>query len=309
MTAPRISVVVVGYDMARELPRTLQSLAPGYQRGIDAADYEVIVVDNGSPAPIDAAAVRAHGPNFRCERAEPAAPSPVPAVNRAVRETRGEIVGLLLDGARLVTPGILAWAERAFRLHGDPTVATLSWHLGRRPQQDGVSSGYDAAAEDALLAEIGWPRDGYRLFEIASLAGSSVDGYFLPLAESNGLFLRRASFEALGGYDEAFDLPGGGLANVDLYKRAAERGAPLVVLLGEGTFHQVHGGISTNVPRAESDRLYRTWAAQYERLRGAPWERPRTPHAFLGEPAPAALPGIAASARVAAERHGHEGSS
>ena len=32
---PALSVVVVTYDMARELPRTLRSLAPGYQRGIE----------------------------------------------------------------------------------------------------------------------------------------------------------------------------------------------------------------------------------------------------------------------------------
>ena len=36
-----LSVVVVAYDMARELPRTLRSLAPGYQRGIAADEYEV----------------------------------------------------------------------------------------------------------------------------------------------------------------------------------------------------------------------------------------------------------------------------
>ena len=50
---PTVSVVVVTYDMARELPRTLQSLAVPYQRDIGADDYEVIVVDNGSPEPVD----------------------------------------------------------------------------------------------------------------------------------------------------------------------------------------------------------------------------------------------------------------
>ena len=43
-----LSVVVVAHDMSRELPRTVRSLAPDYQRGVKADDYEVIVIDNGS---------------------------------------------------------------------------------------------------------------------------------------------------------------------------------------------------------------------------------------------------------------------
>ena len=53
--APVLSVVVVVHGMARELPRTLQSLAPDYQRGVDAEEYEIGVVDNGSPCPLDEA--------------------------------------------------------------------------------------------------------------------------------------------------------------------------------------------------------------------------------------------------------------
>ncbi|MET0884236.1 MAG: glycosyltransferase family A protein, partial [Acidimicrobiales bacterium] len=50
-----LSVVVVTYDMERELPRTLRSLSADLQVGIEASDYEVIVVDNGSPRPVDPA--------------------------------------------------------------------------------------------------------------------------------------------------------------------------------------------------------------------------------------------------------------
>ena len=53
----KISVVVVAYDIDRELPRTLRSLSADYQVGIDAADFEVIIVDNGSPKPVDESAV------------------------------------------------------------------------------------------------------------------------------------------------------------------------------------------------------------------------------------------------------------
>src|SRR5262249_23518199 len=70
-----LSVVVVSYEMARELPRTVRSLSPGYQRGIDAADYEVIVVDNGTPAgPVDLDDA-AGGLQLRSMRLDPAPPS------------------------------------------------------------------------------------------------------------------------------------------------------------------------------------------------------------------------------------------
>ena len=47
---PKLSVIVIVYDMSREAPRTLQSLAVPYQTGIAVEDYEVIVVDNGPHA-------------------------------------------------------------------------------------------------------------------------------------------------------------------------------------------------------------------------------------------------------------------
>ena len=48
---PGLSIVVVVRNMPREARRTLLSLSAGYQRRIGAAEYEVIVVDNGSDAP------------------------------------------------------------------------------------------------------------------------------------------------------------------------------------------------------------------------------------------------------------------
>ncbi len=54
-----LSVVVVVYRMAEQAERTLASLAAGYQRGVDAGDYEVIVVENESPEMLGAARARA----------------------------------------------------------------------------------------------------------------------------------------------------------------------------------------------------------------------------------------------------------
>ena len=121
-----VSVVVVTYDMAREIPRTLQSLAPGYQQGIDADDYEVIVVDNGSPAPLDAAMLDAFGGRVRSARIHPAPPTPARAANLGVEMAESDFVGLLIDGARLASPGLLPRACLARALAPRPVIATFA---------------------------------------------------------------------------------------------------------------------------------------------------------------------------------------
>ena len=65
--------------------------------------------------------------------------------------------------------------------------------------------GYDQTREDALLAEIDWPQDGYRLYEIATMDDSSSEGWLHPIAESNALFMRREMWNQLGLHDERID--------------------------------------------------------------------------------------------------------
>ncbi len=284
---PRLSVIVIVYDMDREAPRTLRSLAVPYQRGIAERDYEVIVIDNGSPVPLGEDRVRALGPQFRYHYLRDAQRSPAAALNQGVAKSRGDIVGLFIDGARIASPGLLSTALQGFRLDRDPTVATLGWHLGPEVQNQSIAKGYCRAEEDRLLEAIAWPNDGYRLFEIATLAGSSYRGYFATPAESNALFMTRHAFRELGGFDPAFDLPGGGLVNLDFFIRALEReDAPLIMLLGEGTFHQMHGGAATGV--ADVGVRFQAWSEQYRMIRGKAWQHPDKPMTLLGALPPAA---------------------
>ncbi len=88
---PALTVIVVFHNMAREAPRTLFTFSPQYQRGVCPGDYEVIVVDAGSSAPLEETFVKSFGENFQLVRA-PAAPSPVVAVNRAATLARGEAI-------------------------------------------------------------------------------------------------------------------------------------------------------------------------------------------------------------------------
>jgi tetratricopeptide (TPR) repeat protein len=291
---PDVSVVVVVYNIPREAPRTLFSLSPGYQRHIRATDYEVIIVDNASDPPLDRGVIeKTFGENFRLIRIDAAPPSPAHAVNRGLAEARGEIIGVMVDGARLVTPGLLHFARRGARLYERAVVATLGWYLGHDFQSWAMLAGYDKRREDALLSSVDWQRDGYRLFEVSTLDESSVDGWLTPISESNALFLRREMWRELGGLDERFDAPGGGFLNLDTYRRALELpGTHLVVLLGEGTFHQLHGGVSTNLPVERQAESQARWAAQYAAIRGQPYGLllPRIPTTYLGVlPRPALL--------------------
>ncbi len=301
---PAITVVVVAYDMARELPRTLYSLSSQYQQGIDTDDIEVIVVDNGSPHPIDPAALRVIQGPLHSLRVENAPASPARAANRGIEMASGDLVGLLIDGARISSPGLLSTARQAAWLSDRPIVATLGWHLGNHVHMEAAEHGYDQAREDELLESADWTEDGYRLFRISTLAASSRRGYFGPLGESNAMFLPRSMWSELGGLDEAFALPGGGLVNHDLYRRACLLdGSDLVVLLGEGTFHQYHGGAFTS---GQGDR--RAAREEYKKLRGAgftPLVRDTSYFGRLHEPA---LDSLEHSLQWARTEHGPSGS-
>jgi hypothetical protein len=274
--------------MRREAPRTLFTLSTRYQMNVAEQDYEVIVVENGSSVPLGEQAVKAFGRNFRyIDMGDDALSSPCHAINHAVAQARGNAVGLMIDGARMASPGLVCQAIQGLALSERSTVATLAWHIGPKPQSLSITEGYCQEVEDRLLESIGWQENGYNLFNISALAWSSSGGYFSPIAESNAFFLPTVLFHELAGYDEAFISPGGGYANLDFFKRSSELpGVNRVMLLGEGTFHQIHGGITTN---AVSDVSRKAAAEEYVNIRKCNYSPPEWQPLYIGRPVQQAI--------------------
>lgn len=268
---PKFSFIVAAYNMKREIERTLDSLARDYQQDVEGIDYEVIVVENGSSEPLDGKAIEQR-PHTRYLFVDSGSASPVAALNQAAEMAQGEIIVLMVDGARMLSPGVVSWANRAYEVFEDPVVSVLGFHLGFEIQAAAAAKGYCQEVEDQLLDSIDWKEDGYRLFGISCLAGSATGGWHFRAAESNCLFLPRKLYKELGGFEERFQTPGGGLCNLDLYKRVVETpGLTLLNLHGEGCFHQYHAGVTTGGSKLTFDDL----KGEYETIYGVPYEVPQ----------------------------------
>ncbi len=180
----------------------------------------------------------------------------------------------------MATPGMVSNSLKGLQLFPEPFVYSLSWHLGPDIQSASMLNGYNQAEEDRMLQKIEWKENGYRLFEVSTIAPSSRKGFFGGLPhECSWLAMRRASFLAIGGFEPRFRCPGGGFVNHDFRDRVMGiSGIRPVLLLGEGVFHQFHGGVCTNV-KIEDIPLPQ-FAKEYEEIRGARLRKTWAPAPF-----------------------------
>lgn len=293
MTAPKLSIVVVVHRMARQAENTLFSLSAPYQRHVTSDDYELIVVENASSDVLGEARATAAANGVRYFFRDERGVSPAPALNFGVRQARAPFIGLVVDGARLVTPRVVEYALLASRMDPQALVVVPGYHLGATEQQRDPN--YEEAKEIELLDRSGWQNDGYALFDIATLSSANASGVFHPFMESNCLFCARDSYERIGGADERFDLPGGGSVNLYLYRRLALLAeSRLVVLPGEGSFHQFHSGVTTTAS-PELPGVLAEHRAQLAAFLGHPFESPKREPLLLGAVTSHALPALAHS--------------
>lgn len=262
----QLSIVVIFHNMRREAERTLTTLTPAYQ-GLEPAQYDVIAIDNGSGQPLNGERVEAMAPNFRYRFFDTKSKSPVEALNAGAAMAKGRLIVFMIDGARMLSPGVLRGMLTSTRLSNNPFVYTSSMHIGPAAQNESLLSGYCQKVEDEILAGVDWTSNGYQLFEVSSWALSSKGGFFSTISESNCFGLEKASFNRMGGFDDRFQTPGGGLANLDIFQRCmSDISMQPVMLLGEASFHQFHGGVATNV--ALDDHPIASFQTEYESIRG-----------------------------------------
>ena len=270
---PKLSVIVIVYDMPRQAMNTLFSLSIPYQKNISADEYEVIVVENRSANNLDANAVAALGTQFRYFLRDEPGISPVPAVNFAFEHCRGEQIGLIIDGARLVTPRVLHYALLAAQISEHALVMVPGYHLGTQDQKFHKDSQHSEALEIKKLNELEWRDNGYRLFKWACWSSSNQRGYFQPMQECSAIFCSADNFRRIGCADTRFDQAGGGSINLHIYRSLGMLPESLLyVLPGEGSFHQFHGGITT--AQQDDDEHRKTLLKSFDQRLEDVWSGP-----------------------------------
>lgn len=299
---PRLSIVVIVYDMPSQAMNTLYSLSPSYQQGVNERDYEIIVMENHSKHCLDPVAVAKLGNNFHYQLREEKGVSPAPAINAGLAECRGDAVGLLIDGARMLSPGVINRALQGLSVP-DALVAVPGYFL--TPEGNSENSADSILQhERELLRAVNWQKNGYKLFQQAVFSHGNARGYLNQMMECNALFCPKSWLQAIGGADEQFNLSGGGSLNLHLYRQLATRvQSRLITLLGEGNFHQFHGGTSTTAGEerdarvnAFNQQLNSLWPGGFKGITREPW--------LLGSLAEEALPYLEQSANNAAQRFG-----
>lgn len=265
MNSPLLSIVVIVYKMPRQAMNTLYSLSTAYQHGVTEREYEVIVLENASSACLNADEVQALKGNFRYTLRQESRPTPVYAINEGIEQATGSHICLMVDGARMLSPEVVASMLKVQHYNEYALAAVPGYHLGEQDQKYNLSTGYDEDTEAALLRSINWKQHGYRLFDISCFSGANAHGFFNPMLESNCISCHRDIMARIGGAHQGFQTPGGGSVNLDIFRNLAiQPESEMVILAGEGSFHQFHGGVTT----AEAADLEEVFASHREEFKG-----------------------------------------
>lgn len=260
---PQLTVIINFYNNRREAERTLFSLTPKYQN-ISKNYYRVIAIDNNSSEPLGKKYVSKFGSNFSYIYFKNDLPSPCKSINYAVRKSKTPYVVICIDGARILSPGILNNMFNGIKLSSNPFIYTIGMHIGEKPQKYLMEDGYNQNVEDEFFNTVDWENNGYKLFNISSIAPSSRNGFFSSISESNCFLIRKSEYLKMGGYDERFTTKGGGFANLDFFRKITEEQRfDKIMLLGEATFHQFHGGAVTNAHANERSALIDEMKEEY----------------------------------------------
>jgi GT2 family glycosyltransferase len=178
---PSVSVVIPTYGRPRQLADCLEALG---RQTLPREAFEVVVVDDGSPMPLDGV-IAAAGDGLQVRLLRQANAGPAAARNRGVEGARGARVAFTDDDC-LPEPSWLTALETAERRHpgalvGGSTINGLPDELFAATSQLIIDMVYDHFNADPSHA------------------------YFLT---SNNLLCGREAYLALGGFDASYDRAG-----------------------------------------------------------------------------------------------------
>lgn len=273
---PRLSIIVVAFRMPEQLARTLFTLSTAYQRNVSASDYEVIVVENRSDRNLPQETIEQLDDNVTYVLRDEPGKTPVHALNEGIGISRGETLGIMIDGAHMLTPRIVEHVLACSRSHPNSLIGVPVHHLGPEEQHESTRNGYNVEVQDALLESIDWREDGYELMSISVWCSAHSRGFMHPISESNCFFAPRSNLEMIGGADTRFDYEGGGAINLHMYRALGLLpGTAYILLMGEASFHQFHGGVTSNETREQVvdkffAQLNELWHGDYRALTREP---------------------------------------
>jgi hypothetical protein len=205
----KVNVYVAGYNMESEISNTLITMLEPYQRSSNLS-WQITVIDNGS---YPAMKFRNIDSRVQVRYVEEATKSPLGAMNRVIAEGESKYICVVLDGARMWTPGVMLQFENSLNYNDTVPSTVTAYHLGPVHQSKSKQFGYDKAVEILMLERVNYKKDGYKLFGVSVLAGANPDGENGFMNESCCLFLKRSLWAKLGGFNEKFQSSGGGLVH------------------------------------------------------------------------------------------------
>ena len=216
--APSFSVVVPAYDRPAPVRRCVAGLG---RLDWPAERLEAVVVDDGSPVPLDAAALRAEAPglDLRVVRQENAGPAA--ARNRGAAEARHRFLAFTDDDC--VPRG--DWLRRFAEVVEERPDAMVGGSFVNATPENPAAVASHLVTE--LFYERGLRRGG------PDGPGSGPDGAWLFVTAN--LCVPREAFLAVGGFDEAFPLPAG--EDFDFCHRFQHAGHPAVYRPGAAVDH------------------------------------------------------------------------
>ncbi|MEL6211533.1 MAG: hypothetical protein AAFR44_15405, partial [Pseudomonadota bacterium] len=168
----------------------------------------------------------------------------------------------------MLTPGILRNTRELWSLFPNPVIGVPQFMLGRESQNlTRIAEPFETEGDE--LKRLGWPTDGYALYNYAIYPGENFHRSYIESVESNCLITTKRVLEICGGYDERFAAPGGEMANLEIYSRLInDPRNTYIVLPGEGSFHQDHRGTTTHRTPEERDALVARYKARFKELTG-----------------------------------------